>query len=181
MMFISPALNVTLATAHIPLAAVPTSLTQDHILRAATVANATLIALGTPAPRVAVCGLNPHAGEDGLLGDEDRLIIAPAIARLRDLGINASGPHPADTVFAHALAGPHRRHDLVVAMYHDQGLIPLKLIARDHAVNVTAGLPVPRTSPDHGTAFDIAGRNLADPGSMKAACLLAASLAAARA
>lgn len=130
--------------------------------------------------RVGVCGLNPHAGEHGLLGHEDASIIAPAVAAARAKGIDAHGPLPADTIFQSALAFPNARprsFDLVVAMYHDQGLIPLKTIAWDRAVNMTVGLPIPRTSPDHGTAFDIAGKDLADAGSMKAAMELAVKMA----
>ena len=127
--------------------------------------------------RIAVCGLNPHAGEGGLFGDEETRVIVPAIDAAKRAGIDASGPHPGDTVFIGALAG---RYDLVVAMYHDQGLIPLKMLARDEAVNITLGLPIIRTSPDHGTAFDIAGKGEADPGSMRAAIELAIELAACR-
>src|SRR5439155_21562271 len=129
---------------------------------------------GWPTPRIGVAGLNPHAGEDGLLGREDRDVLAPAIAEARALGIEVSGPFPADTIFVRASRG---EFDVVVACYHDQGLIPIKLLAFGHAVNVTLGLPIVRTSVDHGTAFDIAGKGLADPESMIAAVLLAAKLA----
>lgn len=134
-------------------------------------------ALGIRHPRVAVCGLNPHAGEGGILGDEDERIIAPAIRIAKENGIDATGPHPGDTIF---IAAVHGKFDLVVAMYHDQGLIPVKLLARDRAVNMTVGLPIIRTSPDHGTAFDIAGKNAADPGSMTSAIELAIKLVAAK-
>ncbi|MGA1399911.1 MAG: PdxA family dehydrogenase, partial [Phycisphaerales bacterium] len=133
--------------------------------------------LGVGAPRIAVCGLNPHAGEGGLVGAEEIRVISPAIDAAKRAGIDASGPHPGDTVFLQALEG---RFDLVVAMYHDQGLIPVKLLDRDRTVNVTLGLPTVRTSPDHGTAYDIAGKGVADPGSMRAAIEMAAELAACR-
>lgn len=180
MLFVSPTLRVILATTHIPLAKVPAALTMGRVLETITLGHEACLALGVAHPRLAVCGLNPHAGERGLLGDEDDRLIAPAIVRARDASIDATGPPPADTVFTAAAAPPHGRgrYDLVVAMYHDQGLIPVKLLAWDKAVNVTTGLPAVRTSPDHGTAYDIAGRNLADPGSMAAAMTLAAALAA---
>lgn len=177
MMFASPVLNVILVTAHVPLARVPGVLSTPHIARTIRLGHDAMRTLTGTRPRIAVCGVNPHAGEAGLLGDEDARVIAPAIERTRQEGIDVSGPFPADTIFLRALAGPARRFDLVVAMYHDQGLIPLKLLARDTAVNMTVGLPVPRTSPDHGTAFDIAGRDQADPGSMRAACEMALRLA----
>jgi 4-hydroxythreonine-4-phosphate dehydrogenase len=132
--------------------------------------------LGIAKPRIAVCGLNPHAGENGMFGDEDARIIRPAIDAARRVGIDAQGPFPADTIFIGAAAGDW---DLVVAMYHDQGLIPVKLLGWDKAVNVTVGLPIVRTSPDHGTAFDIAGQGKASEGSMRAAVELAVRLAAA--
>jgi len=128
------------------------------------------------APRLALTGLNPHAGEDGALGGEERTIIAPAIERLRADGIDASGPHPADALF-HAAA--RERYDAALAMYHDQALIPIKTLAFDRAVNVTLGLPFPRTSPDHGTAFDIAGTGRANPSSLIEAIRLAGRLAGA--
>lgn len=169
------ALNVILATVHVPLSKVPELLTHDRVLAAITLGHQACIDLGIASPRVAVCGLNPHAGEHGLLGSEDDAVIRPAIETARRAGIDASGPYPGDTVFHAALRG---KHDLVVAMYHDQGLIPVKLLAFDNAVNVTVGLPVPRTSPDHGTAFDIAGQGIANPGSMVAAMDLAVTLVA---
>ena len=129
---------------------------------------------GIAAPRIAVAGLNPHAGEYGLFGREEETIIAPAIASCRERGVDVSGPFPGDTVFVRARRGDF---DVVVACYHDQGLIPVKLLAFGHAVNVTLGLPIVRTSVDHGTAFDIAGRGIADSDSMIAAVLLAAQLA----
>jgi 4-hydroxythreonine-4-phosphate dehydrogenase len=131
---------------------------------------------GVARPRIAVAGLNPHAGEDGALGEEDRDIVAPAVARLQAEGIDAIGPLPADTMFhERARAG----YDVALCMYHDQALIPIKTLAFDHGVNVTLGLPFVRTSPDHGTAFDIAGTGRADPSSLVAALALAARLAAA--
>jgi 4-hydroxythreonine-4-phosphate dehydrogenase len=130
---------------------------------------------GIARPRLVVAGLNPHAGEDGALGHEDRDVVGPAVERLRAEGIDARGPLPADTLFhAAARAG----YDAALAMYHDQALIPIKTLAFDHAVNVTLGLPFVRTSPDHGTAFDIAGSGRADPSSLVAALALAARLSA---
>jgi 4-hydroxythreonine-4-phosphate dehydrogenase len=176
MMFQSPGLRVVLVTAHLPLMRVGAGLTGARVLDTIELAAAALARLGIPRGRIAVCGLNPHAGEGGMLGDEDGRVIAPAIRAAQGAGIDARGPFPADTVFNAAVRGDF---DLVVAMYHDQGLIPVKLLAWDSAVNVTIGLPTVRTSPDHGTAFDIAGQNRADPGSMKAALALAARMAAA--
>ena len=171
-----PGMNVILVTVHIPLAAVAATLTTARIVEAIQLAHAAMVELGTPAPRIGVCGLNPHAGEMGLLGSEDEVVIKPAIRAALASGINVTGPHPGDTIFQRSLIKQHNSqhtYDCVVAMYHDQGLIPLKTLAWDRAVNVTVGLPIIRTSPDHGTAFDIAGQNLADPGSMLAALLLA--------
>ena len=132
---------------------------------------------GWPSPRLAVAGLNPHAGEHGLMGLEDDAVIAPAIEACRARGIDVAGPFPADTVFVRATRGDF---DAVIACYHDQGLIPVKLLAFGRAVNVTLGLPIVRTSVDHGTAFDIAGRGVADPSSLVHAVLLAAQLASVR-
>jgi 4-hydroxythreonine-4-phosphate dehydrogenase len=129
------------------------------------------------APRIGVAGLNPHAGENGLLGSEDGDVIRPAIERAAAEGISVSGPYPADTLFVRAVRG---EFDVVVAAYHDQGLVPVKLIAFGHSVNVTLGLPIIRTSVDHGTAFDIARRGVADEGSLIEAILLASRLAGAR-
>ena len=128
-------------------------------------------------PRLAVAALNPHAGESGAMGDEEARIIAPAVAQLRAEGIAVQGPSPADTLF-HLAA--REKYDAVICMYHDQALIPLKTLAMDHGVNVTLGLPIVRTSPDHGTAYDIAGKGIADPSSLIAAIRLAAQLAYAR-
>jgi 4-hydroxythreonine-4-phosphate dehydrogenase len=174
MMLWTPELAVVPVTVHIPLADVPTALTRELIVETARVVAHDLTArFGVTRPRLSVAGLNPHAGEDGILGREDAEVIAPAIAELRAEGIDASGPYPADTLF-HAAA--RSRYDAVLAMYHDQGLIPIKTIAFDSAVNVTLGLPFVRTSPDHGTAFDIAGQGKADPSSLIAALKLAARL-----
>ena len=130
---------------------------------------------GHARPRLAFAGLNPHAGEHGVIGVEDEEVIAPAIADARARGVDVTGPWPADTVFGRAIRG---EFDVVIACYHDQGLIPVKLMAFGRAVNVTLGLPIIRTSVDHGTAFDIAGRGVADPSSLVEAILLAARLAA---
>jgi len=175
MMFVAPELRVILVTAHLPLMRVRDVLTIGRVFDTVQMGHEACIGLGVATPRVAVCGLNPHAGEGGLLGDEEERLITPAVRLAREQGIDASGPFPGDTVFNAARAG---RFDIVVAMYHDQGLIPVKLLAFDRAVNMTVGLPVVRTSPDHGTAFDIAGQNRADPGSMRAAIDLALTLCA---
>lgn len=178
MMFVAPRLRVVLATIHLPLMDVRNVLTIGRVFDAIDLGAEGCRLVGVPRPRIAVCGLNPHAGEGGLLGDEEDRLIRPAIEHARNTGIDVSGPFPGDTVFNAAVSG---RFDLVVAMYHDQGLIPVKLLSRDEAVNMTVGLPIIRTSPDHGTAFDIAGRGTADPGSMRAALLLAAEAAGVRA
>lgn len=167
-------LRVALATTHVPLRRVADALDPAAIIRAIRHAAEACRRLGLPRRRVAVCGLNPHAGEGGLLGDEELRLIAPAIAAAREAGVDVAGPLPADTLFYQALRGDF---DAVVAMYHDQGLAPLKMIAFDQGVNWTLGLPFPRTSPDHGTAFDIAGRGVANPSSMRAAMDLAVKLA----
>lgn len=174
MMFTSPRLRVALATAHVPLMEVRNVLTIGRVFDPIDLGAALCRRLGISEPRIAVCGLNPHAGEHGLFGDEEDRIIRPAIDAARRQGIDVSGPWPGDTIFIKAAAG---EFDLVVAMYHDQGLIPVKLLGWDKAVNVTAGLPIVRTSPDHGTAFDIARTNAASPTSMKAAIQLAIRLA----
>jgi 4-hydroxythreonine-4-phosphate dehydrogenase len=174
MMFESPALRVVLATIHIPLAAVSGALTQPLLEKTIELVARSLPRFGVPAPRIAVAGLNPHAGEHGLFGREEEMVLSPAIARCRTREIDVAGPFPGDTVFLRAHRG---EFDVVVACYHDQGLIPVKLLAFGEAVNVTLGLPIVRTSVDHGTAFDIAGRGVANPESMIAAVLLAARLA----
>jgi 4-hydroxythreonine-4-phosphate dehydrogenase len=173
MMFDSPRLRVALATAHLPLMDVRNVLTIGRVYDPIDLGHEFCRQLGIAKPRIAVCGLNPHAGENGMFGDEDARIIRPAIDAARRIGIDAHGPFPADTIFIRAAAGDW---DLVVAMYHDQGLIPVKLLGWDKAVNVTVGLPIVRTSPDHGTAFDIAGQGKASEGSMKAAIELAVKL-----
>ena len=174
MAFVSPRLRVVLASAHVPLMDVKNVLTIGRIHEAIEFGHELCRDLGVDEPRIAVCGLNPHAGENGVLGDEDGRVIAPGVDVAVRQGINATGPHPADTIFIAAAAGDY---DLVVAMYHDQGLIPVKLLGWDKAVNVTLGLPIVRTSPDHGTAFGIAGRNAADASSMRSALDLALDLA----
>ena len=174
MLFESPRLRVALATAHVGLMEIRDLLTIGRVFDPIELGAAHCRRLGIDRPRVAVCGLNPHAGERGLFGDEERRVIAPAIEMARNAGIDVHGPFPGDTLFIDAAAG---KWDLVVAMYHDQGLIPVKLLGFDRAVNVTVGLPIVRTSPDHGTAFGIANRNAASPNSMKAAIELAAKLA----
>lgn len=177
MMFHADALRVVLATVHIPLASVPAALTRPVLEETIRMTAAALPQFGIEHPRIAVAGLNPHAGEGGLIGSEDEAVIAPAIAACAADGITVTGPFPADTIFLRATRG---EFDLVVACYHDQGLIPVKMAAFGRAVNVTLGLPIVRTSVDHGTAFDIAGKGLADPSSMIEAVKLAAMLAAAR-
>ena len=174
MMFESPAIRVVLATVHIALADVPRALTPDLVERTIRLTASELPRFGVEAPRLALAALNPHAGERGLMGSEDDEILAPAVGQCRAAGVNVVGPLAADTVFVRARRG---EFDAVIACYHDQGLIPVKLLAFGEAVNVTLGLPIVRTSVDHGTAFDIAGRGVADPGSMIAAVKLAAQLA----
>ena len=178
MTFISPRLRVALVTAHVALNDLRNVITIGRVFDAIDLGAAACRDLGVPRPRIAVCGLNPHAGEQGMFGDEEQRIIEPAIRLAVESGVDARGPFPADTVFNRAVRG---EFDMVVAMYHDQGLIPVKLLDWERAVNVTAGLPTPRTSPDHGVAFDIAGRNRADESSMKAAIELAVAMAGARA
>lgn len=174
MMFVSPRLRVMLATGHVPLSRVPGLLTIERVYETIVLAYKGCRWLQIERPRLAVCGLNPHAGEAGLLGEDESRVIGPAIAQACQAGIEARGPFPPDTIYAAAVRG---EWDAVVAMYHDQGLIPVKLLAQDEAVNLTIGLPIVRTSPDHGTAYDIAGRGVARAGSMKAAVALAVHLA----
>ena len=173
MAFASPPLNVALATVHIALLDIRNRLSIGAVYDPIDLGNSFCKLLGHKHPRIAVLGLNPHAGEQGQFGDEEARVITPAIEMAKQQGIDAHGPFPADAFFAQQ----RDRYDLVVAMYHDQGLIPVKMLAFDQAVNVTLGLPIIRTSPDHGTAFDLVGKNQADPGSMKAAINLAVRLA----
>src|SRR5262245_20912425 len=174
MMLWSPELAVVPVTIHLPLREVVARLTSDLVVTTGRIVARDLAArFGIARPRLAVAGLNPHAGEDGTLGEEDRTVVAPAVDQLRAEGIDARGPLPADTLF-HAAA--RATYDAALAMYHDQALIPIKTLAFDHAVNVTLGLPFVRTSPDHGTAFDIAGTGRADPSSLIAAIKLAERL-----
>ena len=174
MMFWSEPLKVVLATIHIPLASVTSALTRELVDEIIDLSSRELPRFGIAQPRLAVAGLNPHAGEDGLLGHEEAKVLRPAIEAAQKRGIHIDGPFPGDTVFGRAVRG---EFDAVIACYHDQGLIPVKLLAFGRAVNVTLGLPIIRTSVDHGTAFDIAGKNVADPSSMIEATLLAARLA----
>ena len=170
MFFVGPKLKVALATVHRPLAEVVSDLSTERVRRVIElVAEAMMRDLGIPAPRIGVVGLNPHAGEDGLLGDEDADIIAPALAEPMPPA-TLLGPLVPDAAFRDAV---HGKYDALIAMYHDQGLIPVKLVDFDESVNVTIGLPIVRTSPDHGTAYDIAGKGIARPISMQRALALA--------
>lgn len=178
MMFVGGPLRVALASTHEALFDLRNSFTIGLVFQPIDLMHAALRDwFAIPEPRIAVAGLNPHAGENGRFGDEEARVIEPAIDMARQHGINAVGPFPADTIFRRAAED---EFDGVVAMYHDQGLIPVKLLAFDRAVNITLGLPIIRTSVDHGTAFDIAGKNRADPDSMKAAIRLAVDLARSR-
>lgn len=170
MMLANPQLRVILATIHVPLSQVSSLITQELELDTIRLAHRACLQAGLQKPRVAVAGLNPHAGEDGRFGQEEQQIIAPAISQARQEGIDASGPWPGDTVFMRARQG---EFDIVVAQYHDQGLIPVKYLGVDEGVNVTIGLPFVRTSVDHGTAFDIAGQGIANAASLRAAYDLA--------
>lgn len=171
MMMAGDRLKITLVTIHRPLRQVPAALSVDTIYQLIHLTDQALkIDFALSRPRIGVAGLNPHAGENGLFGDEEQLVIAPAVARARDNGISAEGPSPPDTIFVKAASGAY---DAVVCMYHDQGLIPFKLLHFADGVNVTLGLPIVRTSVDHGTAYDIAGKGLADHGSLAAAVELA--------
>ena len=168
-------LRVVLCSIHEPLFELRHSFKIGTVFDPIDLANTALKEwFGIERPRIGVCGLNPHAGENGTMGDEEKRIIEPAILMARAAGIDAQGPFPGDTIFLRALQG---HFDIVVAMYHDQGLIPVKLLDFHGCVNMTLGLPIVRTSPDHGTAFDIVGKNKADPGSMKAALRMAAHAA----
>ncbi|MBS0449382.1 MAG: 4-hydroxythreonine-4-phosphate dehydrogenase PdxA [Proteobacteria bacterium] len=175
MMLANDELRTVLVTIHMALRRAIDAVTYDAVLETIRIAHAAAARWGRPRPRIAVAGLNPHAGEGGLFGDEERTIIEPAVAAARRLGIDASGPFAPDTVFMRArdAAGHPGEFDIVVAMTHDHGLIPVKYLGVEHGVNVTLGLPFVRTSPDHGTAFDIAGTGRADPSSLAAAVLMA--------
>jgi len=179
MMLASPELRVVPVTIHVSLRQALSQLTTAGIIHVARVTHAALVRdFGIAAPRLAIAGLNPHAGESGHMGSEEITLIAPAIAALRAEGIDASGPWPPDTMFT-AQARP--RYDAAICHYHDQALIPLKTLDMTGGVNITLGLPIVRTSPDHGTAYDIAGKGVADAGSLIAALRLAADIAARRA
>ena len=178
MMLASPHLRVVPVTVHASLRASIAMLTTEMIVDAArTTAQALRRDFGLAAPRLAMAGLNPHAGEQGALGDEETTLIQPAIDILRAGGLDVSGPWPPDTMFTPAA---RRRYDVAICMYHDQALIPLKTLDMDHGVNITLGLPIVRTSPDHGTAYDLAGSGVADPSSLIAAIALATELAGRR-
>ncbi|MBI1372929.1 MAG: 4-hydroxythreonine-4-phosphate dehydrogenase PdxA [Phycisphaera sp.] len=177
MMFSSPQLKVALATVHLPLMHIRNVLSIGKVFDPIDLGHQACVALGIDKPRIAVCGLNPHASEHGMFGEEEERVIEPAIRMAVENGIDAHGPFPADTIFRDAIRG---KWDLVVAMYHDQGLIPVKLLAFDESVNVTLGLPIIRTSVDHGTAFDIVGRNRANAEPMKSAIQLAVQMSRVR-
>jgi 4-hydroxythreonine-4-phosphate dehydrogenase len=176
MMLANHELRTILVTIHVPLREAIEQITLAAVADTISIAHAGLQKLGIAHPRIAVAGLNPHAGEGGLMGREEIEIIAPAIAQARTQGIDASGPWPGDTVFMRARG--FRDFDVVVAMYHDQGLIPVKYLGIEQGVNITVGLPFIRTSVDHGTAFDIAGKGIADASSLRAAIDLAITLCA---
>lgn len=173
MMFVSEKLKVILATIHTPFKNVPKLIKENLVLQTITLAERGMQMLGVDAPRIAVAGLNPHGGEAGILGDEEIKAIIPAVKRASEMGFNVSGPYPPDVIFHKAYSGDF---DVVVCMYHDQGLIPFKMLEFDTGVNMTVGLPIIRTSPDHGTAFDIAWQNKANPSSMMEAIKLAGKM-----
>jgi 4-hydroxythreonine-4-phosphate dehydrogenase len=174
MMFHSRTLMVVLATIHIPISQVPAALTEESLGTIIRLTAGAMPKFGVAKPRIALAGLNPHAGEHGVIGHEEERVLVPAVAAARAAGIEITGPWPGDTIFTRAVRG---EFDVVIACYHDQGLIPVKLIAFGEAVNVTLGLPIIRTSVDHGTAFDIAGKGVANPESLIHAVILAAQLA----
>ncbi len=174
MMFLGKNLKVILVTTHLPFSEVPEKINQKIVLEKIKLAYDVSRRLKIKQPRIVVCGLNPHAGENGLFGKEEKEKIIPACKKAKQLGIKVFGPYPADTVFYYANKG---KYDIVIAMYHDQGLIPVKLLDFSSCVNVTIGLPFVRTSPGHGTAFDIAGRNIADSSSLVESIHIAARLA----
>lgn len=174
MMFVSKHFKVSLVTIHVPLKDVSMRITPQRILKVGLLSWLTLREFfGVNNPRIGVCGINPHAGEGGMFGDEERDMIYPAIVSMRSRGIDAEGPLSPDTAFWRAYRG---EFDLIIAMYHDQGLIPVKLLDFDNAVNITIGVPIIRTSPAHGTAYNIAGKGIADPSSMKSAINLAVDM-----
>ena len=177
MMFVGGPLRVALVTIHRSLRSVPDAVTGAEVARVGRLVHRELPRFGATRRRIAVCGLNPHAGEGGLFGTEERDAVSPAVEMLKREGIDCHGPFPADTLFPRAFQG---EFDAVIALYHDQGLIPVKLMAFGKSVNVTLGLPFPRASVDHGTAFDIAGQGIAAEGSMLAAMKVAVQLALAR-
>ncbi len=175
MMLAGERLRVTLVTIHCALKEVPNRITRENILKTISItANSLNTDFSIEKPKIAVAALNPHGGEEGLFGSEERDIILPAVLRAREAGFDVEGPLPADTLYPKAVAG---RFDAVVNMYHDQGLIPLKLLHFSDAVNITLGLPIIRTSVDHGTAYDIAGKGIADSSSLRAAIIMAANMA----
>lgn len=175
MMLVNDNLRVGLASIHIPITEVPGALTQNSIVRHATIMHKTLKEdFNIAQPRIAVLGLNPHAGDGGIIGREEQEIITPAIKKIRDNNTEADGPHPADGFFGNQ---KYEQYDGILAMYHDQGMIPFKTLSFGKGVNFTAGLPIIRTSPDHGTAFDIAGKGRANPSSFQQALRLAMQLA----
>ncbi|BCB96767.1 4-hydroxythreonine-4-phosphate dehydrogenase [Dissulfurispira thermophila] len=173
MMFYSNKLKLILVTIHTAIKNVPALITKNRVLKTINLAKKACYMMAIENPRIAVAGLNPHAGETGIFGDEEIREIIPAVNEAQNMGISVSGPYPADTLFHRAYNG---EFDIIVCMYHDQGLIPLKMIAFDKAVNVTIGLPIIRTSPDHGTAYDIAWKGIANPSSMIEAIKLALKL-----
>jgi 4-hydroxythreonine-4-phosphate dehydrogenase len=177
MLFVGGGLRVILATIHVALKDVPGRITQESVLKTLRLAHKAMPLFGIEKPRIGVAALNPHAGEGGLFGSEEWDVILPAVIKARAEGIDASNPLPADTLFYKAR---NNYFDLVVAMYHDQGLAPLKMLAFGNAVNVTVGLPIIRTSVDHGTAYDIAGKGCADPASLLEAVKMAAAISAHR-
>jgi 4-hydroxythreonine-4-phosphate dehydrogenase len=173
MMFVGGGLRVALVTIHRSLRSVPDAVTRDEVMRVSRLVHRELLRFGAEKRRIALCGLNPHAGEAALFGEEERDVLQPAVAALRAEGIDISGPFPADSLFVRAIRG---EFDAVIANYHDQGLIPVKLAAFGQAVNVTLGLPFVRTSVDHGTGFDIVERGVADGGSLVQAMKAAVEL-----
>jgi len=173
MMFVSDKLKVVLCTIHIPLKDVPKRVNSKRVFETILLAETGAKMLGMDKPRIAVAGLNPHAGESGIMGKEEMKSIVPAVRKAQSAGISVSGPYPPDVIFHKAYNGAF---DIIVCMYHDQGLIPFKMLAFDTGVNVTVGLPIIRTSPDHGTAFDIAWKNMANPTSMLEAIRLASKI-----